>query len=147
MGSLPWPTPRCAVVLLLWLLSVVQVAAQGRIVLSEFMIEPLATASKSDGTFIEVYNAGNVSVDMLNQNLLVGNFLATIGSSVIVAPKSFAILANVASNTTNGGLPYVSYVLDIPSTWNPSAGRLYYGVIGVGGSNLVFQLEWGGSTG
>jgi hypothetical protein len=145
MCSVFWNMPRrCAAVLVLL---AVQVSAQGRIVLSEFMIEPLATASKSDGTFIEVYNAGNVSVDLLNQNLLLGNFLATIGSSVVVAPNNFAILANVASNTTNGGLPFVSYVLDIPSTWISSAGRLYYGVIGPGGSNLAFQLEWGGSTG
>jgi hypothetical protein len=88
-----------------------------------------------------VYNAGNVSVDLLNQNMLLGNFLATIGSSVVVAPYKFAILVNVASNTTNGGLPFVSSVLDIPSTWISSAGRLYYGVIGFGGSNLMLQFE------
>jgi hypothetical protein len=113
MVAASFPTERCAaaVVVMLFmttLMSLTPVQAQvGRIVLSEFMIDPLAT-SKLDGTFIEVYNAGNVSVDLFNKNLLVGNFLAVIGWSVIVQPRSFAIIANVASNVTNGGLPFVS---------------------------------------
>jgi Lamin Tail Domain len=143
-------TRRCGGILLLqllWLSHLVQVSAQGRIVLSEFMIDPLAAASKFDGTYIELYNAGDASIDLLNQQLLVNNFYATFATSVIVPPKTFAVIANSAVNTSNGGLPYVSYVLDTPSTWQVSGGRLLYGTGTFSGQGWTFSIDWGGNTG
>jgi hypothetical protein len=149
--------PRCVgmmVVLLLLLLRipVLLVQAQvggggGRIVLSEFMIDPLAAASKLDGTYIELYNAGDASVDLLNQQLLVNNFYATFTTSVLVPPQTFAVIANSAVNASNGGLPYVSYVLDTPITWQVSSGRLLYGTGTFTGIGWTFGIDWGGSTG
>jgi Lamin Tail Domain len=143
-------TRRCGGILLLQILllsRLVQVSAQGRIVLSEFMIDPLAAASKFDGTYIELYNAGDASIDLLNQQLLVNNFYATFATSVIVPPKTFAVIANSAVNTSNGGLPYVSYILDTPSTWQASGGRLLYGTGTFSGQGWTFSIDWGGSTG
>jgi hypothetical protein len=154
--GLPWngTTRRCGGILLLlqllqllWMSRLVQVSAQGRIVLSEFMIDPLAAASKFDGTYIELYNAGDASIDLLNQQLLVNNFYATFATSVIVPPKTFAVIANSAVNTSNGGLPYVSYILDTPSTWQASGGRLLYGTGTFSGQGWTFSIDWGGSTG
>jgi Lamin Tail Domain len=156
----PWKgtsTPRCGgmevVLLLLLLLRTIPVllvqaqAGGGRIVLSEFMIDPQSAASKLDGTYIELYNAGDASVDLLNQQLLVNNFYATFVTSVIVQPKTFAVIANSAINASNGGLPYVSYVLDSPFTWQVSGGRLLYGTGTFTGIGWTFGIDWGGSTG
>jgi hypothetical protein len=103
LNTMGWPwkgtnTPRCVgmelVLLLLLLLRIIPVllvqaqAGGGRIVLSEFMIDPQSAASELDGTYIELYNAGNASVDLLNQQLLVNNFYATFVMSVIVQPQT-----------------------------------------------------------
>ncbi|WP_299519989.1 lamin tail domain-containing protein [Winogradskyella sp.] len=74
------------------------------VIISEVMQNP-AAVDDTAGEYFEVYNAGNMPVDLIGWTISDnGTNSHVIGSSVIIAPYDFAVLGNNSDFATNGNV-------------------------------------------
>jgi hypothetical protein len=75
-----------------------------RILITEFLADPKAV-NDSDGEWIELYNAGSLSVNLRNWTLAdLGSERHTINADLIIDPGAYVILARNGDPATNGGV-------------------------------------------
>ncbi|MEC8423396.1 MAG: MopE-related protein, partial [Myxococcota bacterium] len=79
----------------------------GDIIVSELMIDPLATAR---GEWIEVLNLSDFRIDLRDLDIATSSDVVTIDQSVVLQPGDVAVIANHAS--ANGGLGTVDWAAD-----------------------------------
>jgi hypothetical protein len=91
---------------------IVYVAAetQALLVINEVLVNPAGTTIESTGDWVEIYNAGTLSVDM--QGLVIADSAASgrrpyheIASSLTVPSGGYVVLGNTTNTTSNGGVP------------------------------------------
>jgi Lamin Tail Domain len=107
-----------------WVGCPILVSAQPpQLLVSELMINP--TVGKDKGTWFELYNPSNKSLDLSNRTLRLGNYDTTVGNTFgctglritdyqipvgySIPPKQYFVLGNNNDRSTNGNIP-VDYV-------------------------------------
>lgn len=85
-------------------------SVQPMLVINELGVNPGGTITDASGEWIEIYNAGTLSVDL--QGLVIADSAASgrrpfhlIASSVVIPPGGYAVLGNTTNTTNNGGVP------------------------------------------
>ena len=97
--------------------SVTILPQEGDLVITELMLDP-ATVDDSVGEWFELYNASDVSIDLLGWILSDVNAgdSDVVSTSVVVVPGGYAVLANNWDPSTNGNVPvdywYSGFSLD-----------------------------------
>jgi hypothetical protein len=88
----------------------VQTDVQYLLVINELLANPGGTITDASGEWLEVYNAGTLSVNM--QNLVIADSAASgrrpyhlIASSLVVPSGGYVTLGNTTNTTNNGGVP------------------------------------------
>ncbi len=88
--------------------------AQYLLVINEILVNPAGSISDANGEWVELYNAGSLTVDL--QNLVIADSAGAgrrayhrIGTSLKVLPGAYATLGKTTNTTSNGGVP-VDYV-------------------------------------
>ena len=83
---------------------------QPLLVINEIMVSPGGTILDGNGEWIEIYNAGNRSVNM--ENMVIADSAASgrrdyhlIASSLVVPPGGYVTLGNTTNTASNGGVP------------------------------------------
>ena len=92
----------------------------GSILITEIMANPKA-ATDSTGEWIELYNPGVAAVELAGLTLQVNTATQVIqsGTSLLLQPKAYALLARSADQTVNGGInPLFVYsgALNLPNS-------------------------------
>ncbi|MGB5983051.1 MAG: lamin tail domain-containing protein [Nonlabens sp.] len=97
--------------------SMIQVIAEGDIILTEFMIDP--NGSEGNTEYIEIYNTTNQAIDI--QGWILEDESSNsrdheIISSVIVPANGYAVLAPSTDSNVNGGISNVAYAYGFTSS-------------------------------
>ncbi|WP_159092190.1 T9SS type A sorting domain-containing protein [Aquimarina sp. Aq107] len=110
----------------------------GDIIITEIMQNPSAAGNDPNGEYFEVYNTTGSAIDIQSWIIKDDNQAGethVIGSSLIVPPMGYVLIANAA--TPNGGItPDYTYANDI------SLGNSTDGIIIECGSTVIDQVIW-----